>query len=509
MTTFTTYAFLLILSYSMAEEKGNITSENFPNSYPDNIEKEYPINADGTFVIKFSDFVLEDPASDSSGYDWVIIKDGDGSILLDKTCGSDIPPPITSKTNTAKVFFYTDVHTSATGFSLDWEVEESGESGTITSENYPNIYPDNIDKEYPINADGPFVIKFSDFVLEDPKSDSSCYDWVIIKDGEGSILLDETCGSEIPPPITSKTNSAKVFFHTDWHTNATGFSLDWEVEESGESDCICGEAQGKSQPKLSNNRIFGGSITEVDEYPWMVYVSSRYFINSTHFSTGTCGGSLISNQWVVTAAHCVVHDDYGSADEILVELGQHDLTSPAMRPRVEKTIVHEQYNRKRVINDIALLKLQDPLDFNKHPHIRPICLPSNSEENYAGSRAIVTGWGRKGENEDLSDVLLEATVTVLSDTECRGIHWDIHDSVICAETTGTGEEISLQGHCKGDSGGPLIIRRPGQTSYTLIGVVSWSYPTICMGEGWPGGYAEITHFLTWIKYHTEGSNMCS
>ena len=60
------------------------------------------------------------------------IKDGDGSILLDKTCGSDIPPPITSNTNTAKVFFYTDVHTSATGFSLDWEVEESGESGYYT-----------------------------------------------------------------------------------------------------------------------------------------------------------------------------------------------------------------------------------------------------------------------------------------------------------------------------------------------------------------------------------------
>jgi len=267
-------------------------------------------------------------------------------------------------------------------------------------------------------------------------------------------------------------------------------------------DCICGETQRKSQQIF--NEIDGGSITEIDEYPWMVHVSPFWF--GIPFR---CGGSLISDQWVVTAAHCVINDDFGNPDKILVELGQHDLSSAAMRPRVDKVIVHEQYTRKPLVNDIALLKLQDPVDFNKHPNIRPICLPSNSEENYAGSRAIVTGWGRKGENEDLSDVLLEATVTVLSDTECRGIHWDIHDSVICAETTGTGEEISLQGHCKGDSGGPLITRRPGQTSYTLIGVVSWSYPTICMGEGWPGGYAEITHFLAWIKYHTEGSNMCS
>ena len=123
--------------------------------------------------------------------------------------------------------------------------------GTITSENFPNVYPDNINKEYPINADGTFVIKFSHFVLEvgkyflnhciyffhykAPKWDSSCYDWVSVKDGDGSILLDKTCGSDIPPPITSKTNTAKVFFYTDQNTNATGFSLDWEVEESRKS----------------------------------------------------------------------------------------------------------------------------------------------------------------------------------------------------------------------------------------------------------------------------------
>merc|ERR1712212_185049 len=183
MTQFLALIFLVILSCSMAAKQGTITSENYPNNYPDYFERNYTINADGKFVIKFSDFVIEDPWK-SSCFDWVIIKDGDGSILLDKTCGSEIPPPITSKTNTAKVFFRTDHNTNATGFSLDWEVVESGKSGTITSENYPNIYPDNIDKNYPINADGTFVIKFSDFVLEDPKWDSSCYDWVIIKDGD-------------------------------------------------------------------------------------------------------------------------------------------------------------------------------------------------------------------------------------------------------------------------------------------------------------------------------------
>merc|ERR1712179_401253 len=169
----------------------------------------------------------------------------------------------------------------------------------------------------------------------------------------------------------------------------------------------------------------------------------------------------------------------GSAHEVMVELGQHDLSSAAMRPEVDKVIVHEQYTRKPLVNDIALLKLQDPVDFNKHPNIRPICLPSNSRENYAGSRAIVTGWGMTGENEDSSDVLLEANVTVISDNECRRIYSgnNIHDSVICAKTTGS----SPQGHCEGDSGGPLISRRPGQTSYTLIGVASFAMDALHAG----------------------------
>jgi len=273
-----------------------------------------------------------------------------------------------------------------------------------------------------------------------------------------------------------------------------------------EKGCICGETQGKSHPKSNKNRSFGGSTTEVDEYPWMVHVSSRHYFGS-RFRFGRCGGSLISNQWVVTAAHCVTNEKFGSPDEIMVELGQHDLSSPSMRPRVEKTIVYEKFNRQYFANDIALLKLEDPVDFNKHPNIRPICLPSNSRENYAGSRAIVTGWGRTGEHGVMSDVLREANVTVLSDTECRGMGH--HDSVICTETTGTRKDNSLQGFCTGDSGGPLITRGPGQTSYTLIGVVSYSGKgDNCMKEGTPGGYAEITHFLKWIKDHTEGSNMC-
>jgi len=394
---------------------------------------------------------------------------------------------------------------SATVFLVILSHSMAAKQGTITSENYPNNYPDYFGKNYTINADGKFVIKFSDFVIEDPWN-SHCYDWVIIKDGDGSILLDKTCGSQIPPPITSKTNTATVIFHTDYMITARGFSLDWELEEeaeeepSGESECICGEARPESH---QHARIFGGSQTDDKEYPWMARVGDD------------CGGALISDQWVVTAAHCVTHQTWFDEFEVVnkrVELGQHDLSSIAMIKKVEKVIVHDQYGEgfPFIFNDIALLKLEDPVDFNKFPNIRPICLPSNENEIYAGSRAIVAGWGATGENEGQSRVLLEATVAVLSNEECEGLFSrGYHDSIICAKTTGNKEDNSLQGHCHGDSGGPLITRSPGQTSYTLIGVVSKTKGGICMSEDHPGGFAEITHFLGWIRSHTRGSNMCS
>merc|ERR1711970_193902 len=281
---------------------------------------------------------------------------------------------------------------SATVFLVILSNSMAAKQGTITSENYPNNYPDYFGRNYTINADGKFVIKFSDFVIEDPWN-SHCYDWVIIKDGDGSILLDKTCGSQIPPPVTSKTNTATVIFYTDFIDTARGFILDWEVEEevevkpSGDLDCICGEAQPKSH---QHARIFGGSQTDVEEYPWMARVGYG------------CGGALISNQWVITAAHCVTDSfmnyiDIWDASKVIVELGQHDLSSIAMKKTVEEIIVHERFiGWPKGVNDIALLKLEDPVDFDKYPNIRPICLPSTSTEDYTGSSAIVAGWGMTG-----------------------------------------------------------------------------------------------------------------
>ena len=163
-----------------------------------------------------------------------------------------------------------------------------------------------------------------------------------------------------------------------------------------------------------------------------------------------CGGSLISDRWVVAAANCA---QVQSSNDIRVDLGQHDLHSGTEAVLVTKSVseihIHPEYHVVRIRYDLALLKLSDPVDFTVLPHVRPICLPTGTE-SYAGYPAIVTGWGRTSSTTGTSRVLLEADVTIVSNTECKASGHSSHtifDSMICA----SGDEED-EGACMGDSG---------------------------------------------------------
>ena len=182
-----------------------------------------------------------------------------------------------------------------------------------------------------------------------------------------------------------------------------------------------------------------------NEYPWMVRVIAIYMLRSL-----TCGGSLINDRWVLTAAHCVPGNPIG----VRVDLGQHNLnTASMMRQTVSRVTLHPNYDGKNVNNDIALLELEDPIDFNSVPDIRPICLPSLSlrDEAFVGSKATVAGWGRTKPFGSISSVLLDAEVTVISNTECqeRRTQDTITETMLC----NVGDpDIENHGACKGDSG---------------------------------------------------------
>ena len=193
---------------------------------------------------------------------------------------------------------------------------------------------------------------------------------------------------------------------------------------------------------MRSKRITGGHETEVNEYPWMA------FVLTSHGSM--CGGSLISDRWVITAAHCAMVQ---SPRHIRVDLGQHHLYDATEAVLVRKDVaevhLHPSFDLNRFTHDLALLKLEVPVDFSEHSHVRPICLPSGSN-TYAGFAAVASGWGRTGHTSPTSQVLLETDVTVLSNQQCKasGIPASmILDDHICASG-----DFENQGVCKGDSG---------------------------------------------------------
>jgi len=277
-------------------------------------------------------------------------------------------------------------------------------------------------------------------------------------------------------------------------------------EPSNTDSCYCGLAQ-------RSRRIVGGTETEVNEYPWQAALETRdeigwYFL---------CGGNLISDQWVLTAAHCTV--DIGVQD-LRVLLGAHDISdseTTTLEINITQIINHPQYNKIVDTNyDVSLLKLTTTIDFSSNSHIRPICLPSiQSIKDYDGYIATVTGWGAINGTHD-ADKLQEVNLRVISNTKCSTKYsplqsslfpreYIITDNMICAEAEdGHGGKDS----CFGDSGGPLVTKEPGSSgevageNYELIGVVSWG--VACGRKAFPAVYARVTEFKTWLDMNLRG-----
>merc|ERR1739845_110565 len=145
-----------------------------------------------------------------------------------------------------------------------------------------------------------------------------------------------------------------------------------------------------------------------------------------------CGGSLISEDWVVTAAHCC---DGMSASSLGVAVGSHHLNKPDKDQEniaVAKIVMHESYDDWTVENDICLLQLEKAATLGKH--VGTISLPNQNDEYDEGTTCTVTGWGAVKEGGHLANKLQKVDVPVVSDENCRSAYGDseIADSMICA-----------------------------------------------------------------------------
>lgn len=161
--------------------------------------------------------------------------------------------------------------------------------------------------------------------------------------------------------------------------------------------------------------------------------------------------------------------------------------------------IHPNYNTKTTDKDIALIKLNKPVDFSKSP-IRPICLP-NLGKDFSGGMGVIAGWGTTSENGDESTVLKKAKVPILSNNRCKATGLKgITSNMLCAGRVNKGGIDS----CQGDSGGPLMVAE--NKRYVMGGIVSFGEG--CARPRSPGVYTRTSKFLDWIRKTASSGCFC-
>lgn len=249
---------------------------------------------------------------------------------------------------------------------------------------------------------------------------------------------------------------------------------------------------------LIDPKIVGGRLAKQGDDPWQVaLIRSSAVTDRRPF----CGGTLLLANWVVTAAHCV--DNRTLSNDLDVLGGVVDVGEGGVRVKVSEIIVHPDYSpQANHHSDIALLRLQQPLN---GPDILPILvLPIALEPNALRSLALarVTGWGTLGENGSAVRELRTVDLNIYTNNDCNdrvAYNGKIAVSMVCA-----GFKDSSKDSCQGDSGGPLTVS-VANTRY-LAGIVSWGDG--CARRNKYGVYTRVAHFPEWIALCVTGKPEC-
>ncbi|KAM9226597.1 acrosin-like [Leptosomus discolor] len=223
------------------------------------------------------------------------------------------------------------------------------------------------------------------------------------------------------------------------------------------------------------SRVVGGTGAQPGAWPWIVSIQNPWKVGTGH----VCGGSLISPQWVLTAAH------YAQCQGTV--------------RNIKQLVVHEHYRNGTERNDIALLELDQPVQCGYY--VQLACVPDASLRVSELTNCYVSGWGATTARCEFPNrstaVLQEAQVPLIDAKLCNSSRWyrgAIHPHNVCAGYPQGGIDT-----CQGDSGGPLVCQDKHAAYFWLVGVTSWGKG--CARAKRPGVYTSTQHFYDWILAH--------
>lgn len=233
------------------------------------------------------------------------------------------------------------------------------------------------------------------------------------------------------------------------------------------------------QDPSTRRRIVNGEPADIREHGWQVALSIK-----SGGVTYACGGSLITKNWLLTAAHCF--DSSAKKAGVRAKAGVSNYRSSGNWIEAERIIIHSDYNRQTQKNDIALVKLKSPAPGTTIRYADPTTVPPVNE------KLEVTGWGATAENGSASDELMKANVPYVDNSTCNeknAYKGKISAGMMCAGYAQGGTDA-----CQGDSGGPLVWRKGKEP--ILVGIVSF-------GEGCArqlkfGVYTRVSFYHRWI-----------
>ncbi|CAL8404556.1 unnamed protein product [Boreogadus saida] len=245
------------------------------------------------------------------------------------------------------------------------------------------------------------------------------------------------------------------------------------VHEASSQLDVCGRAP-------LNTKIVGGVDAAPVTWPWQASLQT-----SGHF----CGGSLINNLWVLTAAHCFPTNDTAGLTVILGRQDQAGSNPNELSRTISRIVCHPDYNGFTNDNDICLLQLSSAVTFTDY--IAPVCLAAPNSTFNSGIINWVTGWGTTSSGGSAADILQEVDLPIVGNRECNCSYTgDITNNMICAGLSAGGKDS-----CQGDSGGPLVGKQGVQ--WVQSGVVSFGKD--CALPNFPGVYARVSEYQAWIN----------